>query len=292
MTIVNELKRIEGNIKASYTALKDKGAELPTVQNSDNLASTIANLEGGGGESDEFLKNMVEGTLTEINLPSDITRISKYAFRGGVNSSSFICGSLEYIKGENVETIETYGVYGHSSTLKEINFPNLKEIADYGLSNGAGADSSNCVLEKIILGNLEKIGNNGLNGQFNPKSNITQEVQMSFNNCEIGNYAFRYYNLPSFDATGVKSIGQRVFDSSLSAFKKVWLPSTIQTISTSSSNPMFNTSKTSVITIYTDVADESSIPSGWSTGWNTNKSGASAKINVVYNATYQDFLNA
>lgn len=285
MTIVNELQRIENNIANSYTALEEKGATMPTDKNSDNLASTIANLEVGGG-NDEMFKSIVEGTATDIVLPDNVTKIANYFFYGSVKYP--FSGKITSIKANGVTELGAYALA--SQDLKRIELPNLKVIGNSALSTGAGSDTAYSTVEKIILGNLEKIGTSGLNGVFNPKSAITQEVQFSLNNCEIGNSAFKYYNLPSFDGTGVKSLGYQVFGYSLAKFKKAWFPSTIETISTTSSNPMFRFAKSVNFTLYTDVTEDN-IPSGWATGWNS-RSGTTGTLTVIYGATYDEFLNA
>lgn len=292
MTIVNELQRIENNIKASYSALEEKGAELPTKQNSDNLATTIANLEVGGSGNDETLKSIVEGTATDIVLPDNVEKIAKYFFYKSTNYP--FSNGLNSIKANGVKEVEKYALAYHRETLTEINLPNLEVVGDVALASGAGAFSQTCRVRKIKLGKLTSIGTSGLGGIFNPASGITQEIEISFENCVIGETAFRFYNAPSFDGTGIKSIGTQIFSYCGNNLKKVWLPSTIETISASdtTNGRMFRFDNPHVtntrVTIYTDVADENSIPSGWGVGWNL----PSSYVTTVYGATYEDFLNA
>lgn len=47
MSIVSEIERIKTNIANAYTACQGKGATLPTVLNSANLAECIASITGG-----------------------------------------------------------------------------------------------------------------------------------------------------------------------------------------------------------------------------------------------------
>lgn len=47
MSIQSEINRIISNITAAYTALAEKNAAMPTVQNSENLASTIMSISTG-----------------------------------------------------------------------------------------------------------------------------------------------------------------------------------------------------------------------------------------------------
>lgn len=52
MSIQSEVNRITTNIAAAYTALSEKGAEMPEQQNSQNLAAAILSIqEGSGGSS-------------------------------------------------------------------------------------------------------------------------------------------------------------------------------------------------------------------------------------------------
>lgn len=48
MSVNSEIERIRGNIAASYTAAEEKGAMMPTEQDSDNLAATVASIKTGG----------------------------------------------------------------------------------------------------------------------------------------------------------------------------------------------------------------------------------------------------
>ncbi len=45
MSIQSEINRISGNIANAYSALSVKGAAMPSVQNTDNLANTINSIE-------------------------------------------------------------------------------------------------------------------------------------------------------------------------------------------------------------------------------------------------------
>lgn len=52
MSIKTEINRIRGNVAAAYSAAAAKGAEMPVVMNSDNLAAAVLSIEtqsGGGG---------------------------------------------------------------------------------------------------------------------------------------------------------------------------------------------------------------------------------------------------
>ena len=57
MSVASEIERIKGNIASAYTAASGKGATMPAVQNSANLAGCIDTITGGGGSSDEWQPN-------------------------------------------------------------------------------------------------------------------------------------------------------------------------------------------------------------------------------------------
>ena len=48
MSIADQITRIRGNISNAYDACNEKGATLPTTQNSTNLAATITSIKAGG----------------------------------------------------------------------------------------------------------------------------------------------------------------------------------------------------------------------------------------------------
>lgn len=49
MTISSEITRIKTNIASAYTALEEKGAIMPELMNSNNLAETVGSVKTGGG---------------------------------------------------------------------------------------------------------------------------------------------------------------------------------------------------------------------------------------------------
>ena len=62
MTIASEIRRIKTNISNAYAEAEEKGATLPVEKNSDNLASAISTIQGGGG--DKVLTQTTEASVT------------------------------------------------------------------------------------------------------------------------------------------------------------------------------------------------------------------------------------
>ena len=50
MSASSEITRLSGNVSAALTAIGAKGVTIPSGANSDDLATLIAQIEGGGGD--------------------------------------------------------------------------------------------------------------------------------------------------------------------------------------------------------------------------------------------------
>lgn len=59
MSVQSEINRISSNVTAALAAIADKGVTVPDGSNSDSLASLIAAIEAGGGNS-----NFASGSFT------------------------------------------------------------------------------------------------------------------------------------------------------------------------------------------------------------------------------------
>lgn len=55
MSIQSEINRIAGNVANAYTVLSDKGATMPSLMNSENLAAAIESLQAGEAMSIETI---------------------------------------------------------------------------------------------------------------------------------------------------------------------------------------------------------------------------------------------
>jgi hypothetical protein len=79
MTIASEITRIHTNIANAYTAASGKGATLPAIQNSDNLATCIGSISGGSTNpitvSGTFSMNS-SGQFPDSQSPEEPTTIS------------------------------------------------------------------------------------------------------------------------------------------------------------------------------------------------------------------------
>lgn len=83
MTIASEITRIKNNIAGAYTALSAKGATMPATQNSANLATTVASVPAGGGDTVTATNNSsydrITGEKVWLSKSGDNYSIINYA---------------------------------------------------------------------------------------------------------------------------------------------------------------------------------------------------------------------
>lgn len=74
MSIQSEINRIKNNLAAAYTAASEKGATMPSQQNSANLASTISSVSTAGGSSSRgFAVTVTGGTIEDMTFTANFT---------------------------------------------------------------------------------------------------------------------------------------------------------------------------------------------------------------------------
>lgn len=210
-----------------------------------------------------LLASILNGTCE--NLSGDaITEIGDYVF--------YMKKSLKTVDLPNCISIGTNAFY-YCSALAELNIPKLTSIPE----NAFVA----CGLTEVSFPEVTNIGVGGFaacSGLISvdiPKlTGIEERGLLSTGLTEV--------NFPS-----LTYIGKKAF-SSCKNLKKVWLPATVETIYTQSSytNSPF---------LYCDAGvkifcEATEAPSGWGVFWNNYGSSTSARLEVVYGATYEDFL--
>lgn len=81
MSVVDEINRIKTNIANAYTSLGEKGATLPAVLNSANLASVVATVPTGGGTISLPEKDVnfydYDGTVVASYTASDFANLTE-----------------------------------------------------------------------------------------------------------------------------------------------------------------------------------------------------------------------
>ena len=214
MTVASEITRIKTNIANAYNSASEKGATLPAVQNSDNLATCISSITGGGNSSkysisiDNILGDVDENGV--LQLPSD-------SFNAVFNGVKDVAQYGLYYRLRNILTIETVSfpdlekvsnnnacvsLFENASGLKFVDLHKLTKITGsqscYSMFRGAGVESfdlsnltevsgyggasnlfSSCKVKFVDLHNLTKItGNTACSGMFS-KCDQLESVDLS-----------------------------------------------------------------------------------------------------------------
>ena len=246
--------------------------------------------------------------LTENDL-NDIYMIKPYAFSGNVGSSeltfpnctfvdsnAFLNSSITKVSLPNCEYINNSSFQSFYS-LTEINIPKISYVPPYAFSYCEN-------LQTISLPLVTQLSNYSFNGCYSlktvscPKLNVLDSYSFSgCNNLEFVDTSscvyFRRYcfsgctKLDSIDFSNAYQIERQCLYN-CNSLRKIWLPSTCYRVMCEGNISPFQNVNSNCI-IYTDVQDENSIPSTWDQCWNYYSN--NKKLNVIYGATYQDFIN-
>ncbi len=214
--------------------------------------------------------------LTGINMPKAVN-IGEYAFDHCTNLTSF---NLPAVK-----NIDDYAFYLENAKIHtdDLSLPSCENIGVNAFYNRCFPKitlKDGCVLNKYCFyyggsNNTLKqvIGKISYAGEYAFKYNRGL-INIDLSACTyVGESAFSNTSLSIIDLSSCTYVGPSAFYD-INSKPKVWLPSTITTINSSAFY--------SGMQIYTDVADASSRPSGWSSFSGT----------IHYGSTYEDFLNA
>lgn len=193
MTIASEITRIKDNIANAYASASGKGATLPTVQNSENLASCIDSIigGGGGGASDRFGLDGLVGQVDEngvLQAPTGADLIFTGVTGFTNNAMDTILrnnASIRNVTFPDVVTLSGDDVlklaFGYSQ-ITSLNFPNLETV-----------DSGNRIFQSVCAS-----GSNLQSARF-PKLKTLK-------GSDIFRTAFEYSAITSFDFSSLESI--------------------------------------------------------------------------------------
>jgi hypothetical protein len=145
------LNEAKANIKS---AIESKGQDLTNVPFT-QYADKINAISGGG--NDDTLKGLIDGTLTELTIPSGVKTIGRNAFYNRSNlkkvtlsstvekieQSAFqSTGLTSVVLNENLKQID-YGAFWYCSKLLTITFPDsVTTLGDYICSNCSALTSA------------------------------------------------------------------------------------------------------------------------------------------------------
>lgn len=103
MSIANEIERIKRNIANAYEACLNKGATMPDIQNSDNLAETILSIIMGSASN--ATEEQINAILTQMTV-EEVDGELVINTPDNVNISFAINSNGELIVSEDYDNIE------------------------------------------------------------------------------------------------------------------------------------------------------------------------------------------
>ena len=178
MSIASEIMRIQGNISDAYTAAQAKGATIPATQNSDNLATTISTISGGGGDTTGWIPKAIDangklvGSSTAPNF-TGVEDIGDYVLYYSNYQNTRLTGAVSFpdlttVSGNNAMS----GTFSGCTGLTSVSFPALTTISG---SYGFSAVFRGCTgLTSVDLSALTTIsGNNAMSSTFSGCTGLT-----------------------------------------------------------------------------------------------------------------------
>ena len=207
------------------------------------LGNEIRGIQGGG--TDTRMKELIEGTLTEL-YDDTATSVGHYCFAYKTidsislpNVVSIGDRSLTYanVKDISLPNVTTIGNYAFTSaTINNIYLPNLKETKEYAFSSVKG-------LENFTNNSIETMGRYSFQGATDLRyvscPNVSSVSNSSFSTCgnietvsfenaeSFGNYTFRgNYKLTNVFAPKLMNLGQDTFNgcTKLEKLELRWTP--------------------------------------------------------------------
>lgn len=215
----------------------------------------------------EFVNNngFISFSANSISLPN-CTQLSSNAFRSMYN--------VLRVDIPKIQSIPSY-CFNYSENLREVNSPMTTYVNPYSFQGCTN-------LQKVTTQNVQTFGNYAFENCTNLES-VNTSSGVYFNRCCFSNCK----KIDSLDFSSAYDIYYQAFQN-CTGLRKIWLPSSVYRIRHSGSNYPFSGVNPNCL-IYTNVENESSVPSGWSQYWNNYST--SSKLNVLYGSTYEDFIN-
>ena len=184
MSVADQINRIKTNIANTYTAAQAKGATMPEVKNSENLASCVDSITtGGGGGSTQFgltAEQMLgtldgEGNLTLPTLPSitftGLKSVPTNGFYYKFHLRNFETGAV--VSFPDLTTIGLNGMQNCFYNCNALTSADLSALTTVG-SNGLVSCFKYCnALTSVDLSALTTVDSNGLQSCFSDCASLT-----------------------------------------------------------------------------------------------------------------------
>lgn len=195
MTIATEITRIKTNIENAYSKAQEKGATVPQIKNSENLATCIESITGGGGGSSlPYAYAVSNGVLTattgDIASFKGVNSIGQSALNYAFYQRSNLTGELSF---PDLVTVDMYGfnyAFNGCKGITSVNLPLLETAGDGAFTNAFYQCNK---ITSINMPALKTIKTSTFNYAFNGCSSLTSisfpSLTSMYTN-SFGNYAF------------------------------------------------------------------------------------------------------
>ena len=201
MSVETQIERIKANISNAYASAETKGATIPEVKNSENLASCVDSITTGGGTqfgltAEQMLGTVDgEGNLTYSTLPqpdfSGIVTLPNYIYYYKFYEREFAENTA--IAFPDLTTVGSFGMY-HTfegcTSITSVSFPALASID----SSGMGYAFQRCAsITSASFPALVNIGRTGMYAVFQLCTGITSASFPALASIDSGgmDYAFQ-----------------------------------------------------------------------------------------------------
>ena len=82
MSIASEITRLQNAKSALKTSIENKGVTVSDSTLLSGYSALVDQIQTGGGQAEEDLKNLIERDITTFNIPNGVTSIGGSAFEG------------------------------------------------------------------------------------------------------------------------------------------------------------------------------------------------------------------
>ena len=205
MSVETQIERIKTNISNAYASAEAKGATIPEVKNSENLASCVQSIStGGGGGGTQFgltAEQMLgtlgsEGNLTIPTLPSitfaGLKSIPARGFYYKFYKRNFETGAtVSFADLTNVDINGMSSCFSSCTSLTSVDLSGLASVGNYGMDSCFPSCSS---LTSVDLSALTTVGSFGLRGCFDSCASLTTISFPSLTSVQTNSFGTASYN--------------------------------------------------------------------------------------------------
>ena len=134
MSITNEITRIQTAKADIKSAIEEKGVSVPSSASISTYDDYVLQIQTGGGGGSEDLKQLIQKTITSIDIPSGTTSIGDYAF--------YICTSLSSVTIPSSVTSIGNNAFQDCRSLTSVTIPSgVTSIGNYAFRYCSGLTS-------------------------------------------------------------------------------------------------------------------------------------------------------